>query len=147
MKILVLSDSHYEDIILNTSYDYIIHCGDYGQSQKLLDLNKALYVRGNCDFNGQKEIIEVINNKKILITHGDLYNVKINYNRLVYKAVSEEVNICFYGHTHNQNYFYADDILFINPGAYLNGSYVEIINDEILFYENNTFIEKIVFRW
>ena len=67
MKILVLSDSHYEDIILNTSYDYIIHCGDYGQSQKLLDLNKALYVWGNSDFKGQKEINEVRNNKKILI--------------------------------------------------------------------------------
>ena len=67
MKILVLSDSHYEDMKINTAYDCIIHCGDYGKSQKLLDSLNAFYVRGNCDFGGQKEIIKTINNKNMTV--------------------------------------------------------------------------------
>ena len=84
MRILVLSDSHsrlVDDIKFN-KYDFVIHCGDYGNSYEILKNNNVIFVRGNCDYQGDNERIITINNKKILILHGDLYNVKYDYIRV-----------------------------------------------------------------
>ena len=118
MKILILSDSHSKTIndINFKNYDFIFHLGDYGYSKEILDSNSnCLYVAGNCDFIGQKDIIKDVNNIRFFLTHGDKYNVKYQYNSLIYKALSLDANICLFGHTHHADYFLRDNIIFINP--------------------------------
>ena len=148
MRILVLSDSHRRLLNININeYDYIIHCGDYGNEYKFLNNNNLLYVKGNCDIYGPKERKININNKTILITHGDLCNVKYNLTNLTYKGLSENANIVFYGHTHIQHYFYSDNILYINPGSYQNNDYVIINDNDIFFYNNDKLINRISYSW
>ena len=148
MKILVLSDSHFNNIKIDfTKYDYVIHCGDYGLSKKHLKQNNVYYVKGNCDLAGEKELVVTINNKKIFITNGDKYNVKTSYNNLIYKALSINANICFFGHTHRPDMFILDDIIYINPGPYQDGYYVEITDDNILFYMNDRIYKNFEFKW
>ena len=148
MRILVLSDSHRRLLNININeYDYIIHCGDYGNEYNFLNNNNLLYVKGNCDIYGPKERKININNKTILITHGDLYNVKYNLTNLTYKGLSENANIVFYGHTHIQYYFYSDNILYINPGSYQNNDYIIINDNDIYFYNNGKLVDKISYNW
>ena len=148
MKILVLSDSHRRKLDLNLKgYDLVIHCGDYGESYNYLKANNIIFVRGNCDLLGDKEKILTFINKRILIIHGDLYNVKYDLLAITYKGLSVHCNICFYGHTHIQNYFFSDSILYLNPGSYQNDEYVVIDNNKILFYSNKKIIKAIDYDW
>lgn len=144
MKILALSDSHNQIINLDyTLFDYVIHCGDYGGSK--FDDN-VLYVRGNCDFQGEKIKEITINNKKILITHGDLFNVKFTLNNLFYRALDTKCDICLYGHTHYQCVNEIEGIYFINPGAYKDGYYAIINNNIIEFYYLSKKIKEVIMR-
>jgi putative phosphoesterase len=149
MRILVLSDSHsrlVDDIKFN-KYDFVIHCGDYGNSYEILKNNNVVFVRGNCDYQGDNERIITINNKKILILHGDLYNVKYDYIRLTYRGEASGASIVFFGHTHRQDLYELNDIMYINPGSYNYGDYIEIIDDKIIFYQNDRVVKKQDFRW
>lgn len=146
MKLLIISDSHRYSLDIDFSkYDYIIHCGDYGSSLELLKTNNALYVKGNCDLDGNDEIALNINNKKVFITHGNKYNVKYDYERLIYRALEVCADIVFFGHTHNQIAFVEEDILFINPGNYPD-FYVEIVDNDIILHSNG-FEKHINYRW
>lgn len=132
MRILVLSDNHFHTLakIKKEDYDLIIHAGDYGTSKKyLVDLN-AKYVKGNCDFSGDKHLLFYYQNKKIFVSHGDLENVKFNDMKIVYKALEYKANICIFGHTHKQTIFEHEGVLFINPGSYPN-EYVVITESNI----------------
>ncbi len=147
MKILIISDSHNNclNCINFKSYDYIIHCGDYGNSLKTLINNNVLYVKGNCDNIGNDELIININDKKIYINHGNNYNVKYDYERIIYRALELNADVVFFGHTHKQIIFKEENILFINPGNFPN-CYVEIIDDDIILHNN--YIDKhINYRW
>ncbi len=141
MKILIISDSHNNslDNINFKSYDYIIHCGDYGKSLNTIIKNNIIFVKGNCDNFGNNESIIYINDKKIYINHGNDYNVKYSYERLIYRALELNANIVLFGHTHKQIVFYEENILFINPGNYPS-YYVELNDNDIILYNNN--IEK-----
>ena len=148
MKILILSDNHSRRIDFNLNeYDYVIHCGDYGDEDSILDGCGALYVRGNCDYRGPKEILTNILGKNVLITHGDLYNVKYHYNSLVYKALEKKCDFVFFGHTHRADMFIEDNIIFINPGSYQNGFYVLISDDRIDFYRYDEIYKSFDYRW
>ena len=150
MKILVLSDSHsrYLEDIHFEDYDYVFHCGDYGRSKELLERTNNLYfVAGNCDWANNKEVLVDIFNKKVYMTHGDLYHVKMHVNSLIYKALENKANICLYGHTHQQALFIRDNILFINPGAYEDGSYVIIDDNCVSFYYNDVLKRKFDYKW
>ena len=143
MKILILSDSHEITPDFNfKKYDYVIHAGDYGRSYDLLNDNKVLFVRGNCDYYGDKELLEIINDKRVYITHGDLYRVKYQMSTLYYRAKEVKASLVVFGHTHEAYYDMEDGITFINPGSYCSGRYVEIIDDEVIFYLNNTVVKK-----
>lgn len=147
MRILVLSDNHYNSLkeIKYSSYDVVIHCGDCGNSRKYLLENKALFVDGNCDIGNEKLILKDIFDRKVLITHGDLENVKYGFNNLFYKALESNANIVFFGHTHNPTYFMEKGILFLNPGFYPY-SYIEIIDGDIYFIIEQKKM-KIKFKW
>ncbi len=146
MKILVLSDTHSQKIAKNLlkDVDLFIHCGDYGFSQELLESSSAIFVRGNCDIYGEKYQELEFKGRKLLITHGDLENVKYGYDKLIYRALERKVSVCFFGHTHRQLCFKEEDILFLNPGAYPN--YAIIDEKEISLYSDYG-IKKIPFRW
>lgn len=147
MKILVLSDSHLTNLnkISFSEYDYVIHCGDYGRHIDILNTNNVLFVRGNCDDFGDKYLKKELFGRRILVTHGDLENVKYGYTRLIYRALEGKSNIVLFGHTHRPIYFYEENILFLNPGSYPD-SYIEIINNDIFFITNNKRI-KIEYKW
>lgn len=147
MKILVLSDNHYNSLkeLDFTAYDAVIHCGDCGNSRNYLLANNALFVDGNCDYGSNKIIIKELFNKKIMVTHGDIFNVKYNYDRLIYKALENGVDVVFFGHTHAPTYFKEEGIIFLNPGAYPY-SYIEIFDDCICFIINDK-KKKIDYSW
>ena len=146
MKILVLSDSHSVKLKIDfSSYDKIIHCGDYGVSKEELMRNDVLYVKGNCDSFGPDFRVETLFSRKVFITHGHRENVKFTMNSLYYRALENGCSVCMFGHTHQQTCFLQDGLLFINPGSYPD-SYIEIRDEEItLHYEGETKI--IQYRW
>lgn len=145
MRILVLSDSHRREVEINPKrYDYVIHCGDYGSR---IPPQGVLFVRGNCDKEGPKELCEEIGGRRVYITHGNLYQVKYGYDRLCYRAMELGAGICFFGHTHRPDMFIHENIVFINPGAYQDGYYVLIDDNSIGFYLDKKCYKKFDFKW
>ncbi len=126
-----------------SSFDYVIHCGDYGNSK----LENGIVVCGNCDIYGEKERMEMIAQRKVYVTHGDLYQVKYGYDRLCYRAMEVGADVCLFGHTHRSDCFYENGILFLNAGAYENGEYAIIEDKEITFYCRDKKVKKIQFEW
>ena len=59
----------------------------------------------------------------------------------------KNINYCFYGHTHRQDYFIHDGITFINPGTYENGYYAIIEKNIIKFYKDKKVLEKFDLNW
>lgn len=129
---LVISDTHgrKDEIIsliekLHNEIDYVLHLGDVTSDidkciQIFKDLN-FICVSGNCDFyDGQKtpnEKLITINNKKIFMTHGDIYNVKSGIDRLLYKSIELKADVCLFGHSHYPFLIEEENILFMNPGS------------------------------
>lgn len=128
MKIGIISDTHGKNYCYNSiikkldKVDRIIHLGDHCADG--IELANALqvpvdYVRGNCDFTRKvpDSKLLVLDNRKIFITHGHIYNVKYGLDRLVYKAMEVKADLVFFGHTHIPQVFYENGILFMNPGS------------------------------
>ncbi|MGM9972132.1 MAG: metallophosphoesterase family protein [Anaeroplasmataceae bacterium] len=139
-KLLIVSDSHGEfeklkELIYNHKDFYCIHLGDYCISDSVLDEMRICYVKGNCDFSrAEAEKILNIDENIIFMTHGHKYNVKSTYVNIYYKALECKARYCLFGHTHREVIFEEDGIIFINPGSFRDtGSYVEIIDDKVVF--------------
>lgn len=128
MLIGVISDTHrhhYEiekamEKLKNT--DILIHLGD--NVKDLKDISRLyegsiINVKGNCDYSNfiASEKIEVIENKKIFITHGHNYDVKYGLLNLKYKALEVGADIVLYGHTHVSQITFEEGIYFVNPGS------------------------------
>ena len=134
MKILVVSDSHGAVDVLEKVIESHIHgvrhvfhlgdgCGDIGiLAHRYPDVSFHV-VSGNCDEFSSNEtsypdkLIVSVGGKKILATHGHKYHVKMSYDRICYAALEAGVDICLFGHTHNQTSFEYERIYFLNPGA------------------------------
>lgn len=133
MRILVVSDTHgnfknFKQAIENDrSVDVIIHCGDSRgelEEMKMYYPDKAfICVKGNCDLGSMlpNDEIRVFENKKLFITHGHLYNVKLALYPICCKAREEKADIVIFGHTHNALAEYDDGLYILNPGSL--GSY------------------------
>ncbi len=131
MKILVISDSHnvildsqIEDIKKEGQFDLLIHCGDkYNDADKFaekLHIEKVLNVPGNCDYTVigmEPTIIQVIEGKNFIITHGHLFYVKLSLNQLKAFAKKKKADVVLYGHTHKAKNVIIDNTLFFNPGS------------------------------
>lgn len=135
MKYMVISDIHGGINNLNKVLDIYVkeHCskllilGDlfnYG-----IDLNKEdivnrlnlmkeniIAVSGNCDNNIKDILFDIpyinnitLNNKKITITHGHLYNKEYLLNL--------DTNIVFVGHSHRPEIEKIGDVIYCNPGS------------------------------
>ncbi len=80
-------------------------------------------VRGNNNFTSTEpdELTVEIGGKRIFMTHGHLYGVRIGVQNLVARAKQAGADVALYGHTHIPFCDYVDNILVINPGP--GGSY------------------------
>ncbi|MCH5303220.1 MAG: metallophosphoesterase [Ruminococcus sp.] len=131
MKILLLSDSHgnIRDMMSATekygrNADIIVHCGDgtRGEAMQLMQScpdKTVVCVRGNCDFGSMLRYTEYLNvfDKKIMITHGHLFDVKFGLEKLSYKAEEENCDLVFFGHTHIPTDVRLGNVRMINPGS------------------------------
>lgn len=124
----VISDTHrYNWVIENAvnkleGIELLVHLGDNVQDIKEIQKyykGKIINVKGNCDFSVDipSEKIEIIENKKFFITHGNRYDVKYDISRLRYRALEVGAEVVLYGHTHISKISFEDGIWFINPGS------------------------------
>ena len=148
MKILFLSDSHYKSIFKLdlTEYDYILHAGDIKSCDiDYIKLESNVFlVRGNCDYFSNYPIEQIIelNGKKILLTHSHLYGTKDSYDELIKYATMKEVNFVIFGHTHIPTVFEKNNIIFINPGSFMEGSYMYLDGDTIFEKQKKNLFSK-----
>ena len=134
MKVLVISDSHGNVNRAFTAHtrsepvDIVIHLGDGSADadmlREALDV-PVINVAGNCDpgSNAPRELVWECEGKRILLTHGDAYQVKSGLSRLRQRAEEIGVDAVLFGHTHQgvlENY---SGLLLINPGSLANQSY------------------------
>lgn len=149
MKILVLADSHgYLDLmrlaVKCLRPDAIIHLGDYfDDAQKLSDENMHIVfhqVPGNCDkhrmYEPRPEVLcYTVCGVKLYMTHGHNHHAKDTTYYLRQDAHAENVQAVLYGHTHNAECRYLEDMWIFNPGTCRNDQgtvgLLEIENGEI----------------
>ncbi|MCH5300063.1 MAG: metallophosphoesterase [Ruminococcus sp.] len=129
MRILVVSDTHgdlyslQKAVMRQPTAEVVIHCGDgEEQAQWIRDNFKdkmVISVKGNCDWGSSLNAIEEITleGKKILITHGHLFNAKLTLQNLYYEAKDKKADILCFGHTHIPKEIYEDGIYMFNPGS------------------------------
>jgi len=125
MKAVIVSDSHglEEELEILTKLhgdaDLFIHCGDseLPHTNKVIEPYKV--VKGNCDFHRHfpDELQINVGNHSIYVTHGHLYNVKMDVRSLYYRAQEKGANIVCFGHSHLLGAEMIDQTLFINPGS------------------------------
>lgn len=133
MRVAVFSDSHgYRGRLSNLlmmleaegPLDAIIHLGDGDRDlyQLGVDLPPVYQVGGNCDFMPDCLLQEAkIGGARLLMTHGHQQYVKTDRERLYRLAMQHQVQAALYGHTHVQRMENQNGILFLNPGAAMDG--------------------------
>ncbi len=135
MKILVFSDSHGASSKIIKALeahkgkaDLVIFLGD---GLRDIDLVKEKYpsltffcVRGNCDFfssDTPKESVLDLDGIRVLVCHGDRYNVKYTLDTILYAGAEREVDAILFGHTHipleRCEYVGEKRIQLFNPGS------------------------------
>ena len=130
MKALVLSDSHgnFGSIVRAVKREkdisMIIFAGDV---QKDADELVRTYPRipvavvlGNNDWFVRSVPFDVTFNfggKRVFLTHGHNYHVKMSLNTLLFKAREENADICIFGHTHSAYCEEVSGVLLLNPGT------------------------------
>ena len=135
MKILVVSDSHGNTVMLQriidreSPFDRLVHCGDGAADLLRVRLpadTPVTLVAGNVDrARGIElpaaEVLEV-EGVRILVTHGDAFYVKSDYGPIAEAARAHGFDAVLFGHTHIKYLRLTRPILF-NPGPALGGSY------------------------
>ena len=128
MEIAVVSDTHRYGFCIkkilekSKGTDMLLHLGDnVDDAIELSKLykGKILYVSGNCDFKPlcKKEELILVENKKILMTHGNTYGVKYGLSELIDRAKELSADLVLYGHTHVSKVDFEEGIFFVNPGS------------------------------
>jgi len=131
MRVLVISDTH-GDISralsahsLAEPVDVIIHLGDgcaeAALLSEVLDI-PVINVAGNCDLGAHapRERVWECEGKRILLTHGDFYQVKSGLDRLRQRAEEIGVDAVLFGHTHQAVLEKQSGLLLLNPGSLAN---------------------------
>ena len=131
MKVLVISDTHgcaNRALIahsLSEPVDAIIHLGDGAADAELLRAAldvPVINVAGNCDSgsNAPRERLWECEGKRILLTHGDAYQVKSGLARLRQRAGAVGADAVLFGHTHQRILENHAGLLLVNPGTLSN---------------------------
>ncbi len=126
MIIGVMGDSHsrceYIDMAMEhlKNVDLIIHTGDNNSDLHYITNRygiEAIGVKGNCDTNGDVELIKEIQGKRFFICHGHQYNIKSNLNTIFYKGKEVNADIVIFGHSHIPCYVKEEEMILLNPGS------------------------------
>lgn len=151
MRIIATSDTHrnardFLAIIERhmDNADLFVNLGDSERETELLSIThpklKTENVAGNCDWNSTLPFYKMLHcaDKKVLLTHGHQQYVKHGYQQLQAFAMQEGADICLFGHTHTPYVETVNGILYMNPGAVINGSYgvIDITANGIMAYHN-----------
>ena len=126
MKVVLVSDSHgnkigIDKIFKSTQFDYLFFMGDgLNDLGDYIYLDNVFAVSGNCDFfskvDNEKGV--EISGKKIFMTNGNKYGVKMGLSHLITRGEGLGVGFVFYGHTHVQKVDKIGNIYYINPGSF-----------------------------
>lgn len=152
MRLLIVSDTHRDYNALDKAIleqpraEVVIHLGDGADD---VDMIKPKYpnktfiqVKGNCDFNSELPIYRdfTLENTKFFITHGHMYNAKLDINRMCMAAREKGANILLFGHTHIPFETYEEKLHIMNPGslAGIHGTY------GIIDIEKNGIVKNII---
>ena len=143
MRILIFSDSHRDvescaDVITRiVGVDMIFHAGDHASDAAQIAARfphiPVRSVLGNCDFSqAPKELVITAEDKKILLTHGHLYNVKndYEYSSLMRRASELNCDCAVFGHTHEGLCDIKGGITLLNPGSIKYGKTFGVIEIE-----------------
>ncbi len=128
MRILIVSDTHRYTYNFEMALervrpvDYIIHCGDVEHNDDYINMVAGCpvhMVAGNNDWGSalDREIITMIGSYRVLITHGHLYSVNYDLDRLEKIAHEKNIDIVIFGHTHIPLLEERNGIVFLNPGS------------------------------
>ena len=105
----------------------LVHAGDgasdlFQLERDFPDLPRSA-VAGNCDpFSGlPRELLFVVEGRRIFLTHGDRYGVKHDLLRLTLKGKASQADLVIFGHTHRPFLAESDGMMLLNPGSL--GSY------------------------
>ena len=132
MKLLVFSDSHgnvehMRRAVEQERPDRILHLGDVMRDAVELSLaypNIPLeLVPGNCDYATDEPAQKILffEGRRILMTHGHIYRVKLGMGLAVKAAREAQVDILLFGHTHEAYCQQQDGLWIMNPGTILGG--------------------------
>ena len=156
-KILVVSDTHMDNDTFSLitarhrDCDYFVHCGDSSLPYNDPLLNGYITVIGNHDDDphyDQNRFFKV-EDQRIFVTHGHLYDVYLSYDKLYHKAKQMNCSLVLHGHTHIPHLQTINGITFINPGSvmfnrshYGYGTYALVFIDHtqvsVHFYHHET---------
>ncbi|RZI48144.1 metallophosphoesterase [Lactococcus kimchii] len=123
---VVMSDSHYDRNVVESikkkyqaSATAIFHCGDSELLSSDEIWNGITVVAGNCDYdNGYQDfILQEVEGKKVLITHGHLFYVGLGLDRYSYFAEEKGADIALFGHIHRPVAQKINGVLYLNPGS------------------------------
>lgn len=123
---VVMSDSHYErEVVESIKNRYlkkasaIFHCGDSELPSSDPIWEGITVVAGNCDYDdGYKDYeLKLVEGKRVLISHGHLFNVGFGLDRYSYFAEEQKADIALFGHIHRPVVQKINDILYLNPGS------------------------------
>ena len=130
MRIIVISDTHGHfqalwDILERHKNDagLIVFLGDglreFEDVQALYPGLNYCCVAGNCDYASieKRTDLLIVQDKRILITHGDGFGVKCSTDRLLKAARENAAEIVLFGHTHCGMTRYEDGVHLMNPGS------------------------------
>lgn len=128
MKIVVISDTHGYfnnclEFLETADYDKVVHLGDCVEDAEDISYiieKELIYIAGNNDYNSMAPFHRVIeiSGIRVLLTHGHLESVKRSkYKRLYEIAISNDIDIVLYGHTHIFDDFNYKGVRMLNPGS------------------------------
>lgn len=133
MRIIVMSDSHgsfnrVRKIVEENqeTAQTFIHLGDgLEEFEDVHHLYQQLHfvaVKGNNDWGSmeQKTRTLVCGGKNIIISHGDLFNVKYGPSAFIAAAQEAKADVALYGHTHCARADYHDGLYVVNPGSVMD---------------------------
>jgi putative phosphoesterase len=123
---VVMSDSHYDrSAIVRIKAKYqkeasaIFHCGDSELASDDEIWEGIRVVAGNCDDdNGYQDfLLQDVEDRKILITHGHLFDVGFGLDRYSYFAEEKGADLALFGHIHRPVAQKINNIIYVNPGS------------------------------
>ncbi|MDY0234965.1 MAG: metallophosphoesterase [Gudongella sp.] len=127
MKILVVADTHNVTAgimvqLQKEKADMLFFLGDFvkdGEDIKRKLEIPAYIIAGNGDWASyyKKEELVKVRDKRILLTHGQQYNVKNSLQRLYYHGIENRADVILYAHTHIPYLNWEEKVLIMNPGS------------------------------